>query len=71
MYKVTRSVIYTIIDDYICLDYLVLLKENLSKHDNNFEKNKFRDLSALGIPDICMNIMSCHGFLNLQYRQLY
>ena len=39
-----------------------LLQYKLSKNDNNFENNKFKDLYGLGIPDILMNIMSCHGF---------
>ena len=52
--------IYAIIDGYNCLDYLGLLQETLSKRDNNFEKTDFNYLSGLGIPDILMNIMSCH-----------
>ena len=39
-----------------------LHQDKLSKHDNNFEKTKFKNLSGLGIPAILMNIMSCHGF---------
>ena len=38
MYKNIGAVIYAIIDDYICNDYLSLLQEKLSKYDNNFEK---------------------------------
>ena len=36
MDKVIGAVIYTIIGDYICLDYMCLLQENSSKHDNKF-----------------------------------
>ena len=36
MYKVIGSVIYTIIDNYICIDYLGLFQYNLSKHGNTF-----------------------------------
>ena len=56
------AVIYTIIDDYICLDYLGLLQAKLSKHDNKFEDTKFKYFSRLGIPDVLINITSCHGF---------
>ena len=63
MYEVIGSVIYTNFDEYICLDDLVLIQENLSKHDNNFKNIKFNDLSDLVIPDILMNIISCHGFV--------
>ena len=62
MYKVIGLVVYTIIDDYICLDYLGFLQERLSKHDNNFENTKFKNLYALRIPKILMNIISCHVF---------
>ena len=63
MYKVIGSVIYTIIDEYICLDYLGLLQEKLSKHDDKSKNAKFNNLSGLGIPDILVNIMSGHGFV--------
>ena len=44
MYKVIGEVIHTIVGDYICLDYYVLIKENVSKKDNNFENTKFNCL---------------------------
>ena len=62
MYKVIGEVIYTIIDYYICLDYMVFMKEKSPKHDNNFEKTNFNNFYVLEITDILMNIMSCHGF---------
>ena len=34
---VIGDLIYTIIDNYICLDDMGLIQENLSKHGNNFE----------------------------------
>ena len=40
-----------------------MLQDKLSKHDNKSEKTKFNNFSGLGIPDIFMNIMSCHGFV--------
>ena len=70
MYKIIRAIIYTIIDEYICLDYLGLLQEKLSKHDKNFRKTKFNDLSQLGMPDILMNIISCHGFVKSSSSKL-
>ena len=62
MYKVIGAVIYIIIDDYICIDYLGLLQENVSKQNNKFENTKFNDWYGLGIPEILMNIISYHGF---------
>ena len=61
MYKVAEAVVYTIIDDNICLDYLDSTQKRLSKYGNNFENIKFNNLSGLGIPEILMNVMSCHG----------
>ena len=63
MFKVTEAVIYTIIDKYICLDHLVLLQGKLSKHDDNFKNIKFNNMSGLGVPEILMNIVSCHGYV--------
>ena len=42
---------------------MYLLQGNLSKHKNKFENTKFNNSFGLGISDILMNIMSCHGFL--------
>ena len=61
--KVIGVVIYNIIDEYICLDYLGLLQEKLSKHDDNSDERKISDLSGLRITDILMNIMSFIGFV--------
>ena len=62
MYKVIGAVIYTINDEYICIEYMGLLQENLSK--KNDYKNKIKDFSGLGISYILMNIMSYHRFSN-------
>ena len=62
LYKVIVPVTYTMINNYIGLDYLSLLQDNLSRLNNRFEKTKFKDLSGLVIPDTLMNIMSCCGF---------
>ena len=62
LYKVIGSVIYSFIDNFICLDYMGILQHNLSAYNNKFEKTKFNDLSVLGIPKTLMYIMSSHGF---------
>ena len=62
MYTLIGKVIYTIFNNYICLDYLGIFQYKWSKHNNKFENTKSEDLSGLGIPDTLMNIMSCHGF---------
>ena len=62
IYKVIWGLICAIIDEHICLEYLGLLLETLSKHNDNFKNSKFNNLSRLGITDILINIISCHGF---------
>ena len=63
-------VIYTIIDRYVYIDYLGTEKNKISefrlgctlksKHDGMDYENLF----VIGIPDILLNILSCHGFFN-------
>ena len=58
MYRVIGTVIYTIIDNYICLDYISLLQyNNLTKNDIRCENTELNNLSGLGISDILMDIM--------------
>ena len=62
-------VIYTIIDKYVCIDYLFTEKKKISdfkiactgsrKHDGMDYNNLF----GIGIPDLLINMLSCHGFL--------
>ena len=67
---VLSCVIYTIIDRYVCIDYLGTEAKKISelnlcsslkiKHENRDYDNLF----GIGIPDIFMNMLSCQGFLN-------
>ena len=62
--------IYKIIDRYVCIDYLgtdinrineLILGCTLkTKHEGMDYDNLF----GIGIPDILLNMLSCHGFLN-------
>ena len=61
IYKLIVSSIYSFIDNFICIDYLGILKTK-SAYDNKLGKTKFNVLSVLGISEIMMNIMSCNGF---------
>ena len=70
IFKLFSCVIYTIIDRYVCIDYLGTKKKKISelrlgctlqsKHDSRDYDNLF----GIGIPDILLNMLSCHGFLN-------
>ena len=58
------------IEKYVCIDYLCTLNKRLSelkigttllhKHDDQDYNNLF----GISIPDIIMNMVSCHGFIN-------
>ena len=64
-----RCVIYTIISNYGCIDYLGYERKTVSeirlgsggsyKHVNN----SYDNVLGIGIPDLLMNLISCHGFL--------
>ena len=68
MFKVLSCVIYTIIYRYICIDFLGTEKKKISelrlgytfqtKHDGMDYNNLF----GIDIPDILLNMLSCHGF---------
>ena len=70
-------VIYTIIDIYVCIDYLGSEKSKLSdlkigctgssKH-NGMDYN---NLLGIGISDLLLNLLSCHGFLKNMIMLLY
>ena len=62
MFRVVGYVIYTIIDNLICIDYLCFLQDKLSKHKKPFCNTIFDDLSGIGIPEVLTNIMYCHVF---------
>ena len=69
MFKVLSCVIYTTINRYVCIDYLGTEKKKISelrfgctlqlKNDGVDYNNLF----GIGIPDILLNMLSCHGFL--------
>ena len=70
MFKVSSCVIYTIIDRYICIDYLgteikKIIQLNLGRSLKiRHEDMDYDNLFGIGIPDIFMNMLSCQVFLN-------
>ena len=62
VYKVIGSVIYSSIDNFICLDYLGIVHKHFSAYNNKFETTRSNDLYGFVIPKILMNIISYHGF---------
>ena len=68
MFKVLSCVIYSIIDRYVCIDYLCTEIKKISrlKRERSLktkhEGMDYDNLFGIGIPDILLNILSCHGF---------
>ena len=69
LFRVLICVIYTIINKYVCIDYLGSKKSKLSdlkigcngsSKQNGMEYN---NLLGIGIPDLLLNLLSCHRFL--------
>ena len=62
-------VIYTIVDKYVCIDYLGSEKSKLSDlHLGGTGKDRHNDTDydnvlGIGITDLLLNLLSCHGFL--------
>ena len=62
MVIVLVCVIYYILDICNCVDYLCLLRDNLSKHNKKLGKIEFNDFSGMRIPEMLMNFVSCCVF---------
>ena len=65
LFKVLSYVIYTIIERYVCIDYLCTENNNLSEMKlglslkTKHEDMDYDNLFGIGIPDIFMNMLSC------------
>ena len=63
-FKVLSCVIYTVIKNCVCIDYLAFQLNNLSKIpvDSRHGEKSFNRILGIGIPDLLMNLMSYHVF---------
>ena len=68
MFKVLSCVIYKIIDRYVCIDYLGTEIKKISELrlgctlKTKHEGMDYDNLFGINIPDILLNMLSCHGF---------
>ena len=63
MFKVLVEVIYCIIHKHVCIDYVSLVKyANILPFDKFFEDTYYNKINCIGISEVLMNIVSCHGF---------
>ena len=55
---------YSLIENYVCIDYLSCQPKTLSSISSNriFEQASYNILLDIGIPEILLNLVSCHGF---------
>ena len=61
LYKLIGSIIYSFIDDFLCLDYLDTAQQKISAYGNMCDF-VFNELYGLVIPEIMINIISCNSF---------
>ena len=68
-FKVLSCVIYTIISNCVCNDYLaseskIIIELGLGSGGGyKHEEKSYDKILGIGIPDMLMNLMSCHGFV--------
>ena len=69
-FRVLSCVIYTIIDNVVCVDYLACQSKELSEIcvDGRYLVKYFNKSLGIGIPYLLMNLLSCHYFkMNTKY----
>ena len=66
IFKVLRSVVYCILDNYVCVDYMCFpqTKIHITIKGQGFLKRTYNAVLGNGFPEIIMNIISCNLFLN-------
>ena len=65
VYRVLSCVFYYLIENYVSIDYLSCQLKKLSPISSKptFEFKRFRILPVIGIPELLLNLVSCHGFM--------
>ena len=63
-FRVLICVIYTIIDNFFCIDYIACQSKTLSETcaDGKYSVKYFNELLGALIPDLIMNLLTCHGY---------
>ena len=63
MYKVLSCVIYSLIENYVCIDYLWCQSKTLIfvSSKPKLEQTSFNILLVIGILELLLNLVSCHG----------
>ena len=64
LYRVLCCVFYTLIENCFCIDYLSCQPKNLNaiSYNPTFEYKSFNILLGIGIIELLLKLVSCHGF---------
>ena len=64
MYRVLSCVLYYLIKNYVCIDYISCQYKKLNSISSNriSEQTSFNILLVIGTPQLLPNLVSCHGF---------
>ena len=64
VYRVLNCVVYSLIENYVCIGYLSCQSKTLSfiSYKPTFEQPSLNLLLGIGIPELLLNLVSCHGF---------
>ena len=64
LFRVLSCVVYTLIDNYVCIEYLPCQSKTLCDISKNttFKETTFNLLLGIGIPGLLLNLVYCNGF---------
>ena len=65
VYIVLSCVVYSLMDIYVCIDYILCQSKNLSSISSKpiFERTSSNILLGIGISKLLLNLVSCHGLM--------
>ena len=65
-FKVLSSIVYCIMENFDCVYYICCpeIKIHVTTKGQGYENITYNAVSGIGISEILMNIISCHGFVN-------
>ena len=60
LFRLLSCVVYTLTDNYVCIDYLLFQSETLCDISKNttFKEKNFNLLLGIGIPELLLNLVS-------------
>ena len=65
MYRVLICVLYSLMENYVCIGYLLCQSKTLGTISSNiiFKRTSSNILIGIGIPELLLNLVSCHGLM--------